>query len=290
MKQICTAKNIGEPLLFNSFDSTLSSQNNNNNNNLISFRNGDSNYDSLEGYNRLRKSKSAFQMNSKLKSQHNDNVFYRNLNNYRLTGSIAPHCQPIYTDDKMKRRPMNDKYVNYYMQMPTIDSFKSANGTKITRKLNKNEDSIVDIIDYPYKNVIHSPGEYHEHYRMTVRSEEVPQNIRHKYGTKITQQLLDDQLKVHDTITTLQNVGNQKKNIKTEETPTELQMKRKKDESIKGYYDLSNVTRHSICRGLSFPTTTSTKETDYNKQISEEYFADSHNLDSPYRRKKDWLG
>jgi hypothetical protein len=34
------------------------------------------------------------------------------------------------------------------------------------------------------------PGKYHELYRSSVDSSEVPQNIRHKFGTNQTEQLL----------------------------------------------------------------------------------------------------
>ena len=65
-----------------------------------------------------------------------------------------------------------------------------------------------------------------------------------------------------------------------------------KEESRKSkdYYDIGNYIRHTVCHGYPTVYRKSTKELDYNEDINKNYLSDIKNIDSRYRRKKDWLG
>jgi hypothetical protein len=53
---------------------------------------------------------------------------------------------------------------------------------------------------------------------------------------------------------------------------------------------LSNHLRHCVSHGYPVLIRKSYKESVHNADVSKEYLADPRNLESPYRRKKDWLG
>ena len=60
-------------------------------------------------------------------------------------------------------------------------------------------------------------------------------------------------------------------------------------DSVATYYDLSNHLRHAISRGYPSASHTSQKQDVHNLELSREFFTDKNNVDSPHRRKKDWL-
>ena len=67
-------------------------------------------------------------------------------------------------------------------------NYRSADGTQFKHITSNGLQTTV--IDYPSKNVIHIPGKYHELYRTSVEINEIPQNIKHKFGSIQTEQLL----------------------------------------------------------------------------------------------------
>lgn len=149
-------------------------------------------------------------------------------------------------------------------------------------------------IDYP-KNALHIPGKYHEPYRHSVVSDEIPQNLRHKFGTDDTNYLLSDQVKVHDTLSSIQNAGIIKKVDKLEKTEfsdNDRYLNRKKTVGNKNedYYDLGNYLRYAVCRGYPSINQKGTTFYDYNPETSKNFLADKTNYESSHRRTKDWLG
>lgn len=60
-------------------------------------------------------------------------------------------------------------------------------------------------------------------------------------------------------------------------------------DAVATYYDLSNHLRYAVGRGYPWATRTSHKQDVHNLDVSKSFLADKDNVDSPYRRKKDWL-
>lgn len=83
--------------------------------------------------------------------------------------------------------------------------YRAADGTVYRHYHKDNADTIV--ANYPTKNVIHVPGRYHEHYRQWATFDEIPTNIKAKFGTNDTKELLKDELRVHDTLSEIYNAG-----------------------------------------------------------------------------------
>lgn len=61
------------------------------------------------------------------------------------------------------------------------------------------------------------------------------------------------------------------------------------DKSVATYYDLSNHLRHAVSRGYPKASRQSHKQSVHNLQVSKMFLAEKENVDSPYRRQKDWL-
>jgi hypothetical protein len=130
---------------------------------------------------------------------------------YKMMGSILDLGNSIYknTYPRASDEPFKAT-TNYY---------KSAIGTEY--KTYYENGFKVQEINPPTKNVIHVPGEYHELYRQYVTLDEVPSNIRARFGSKNTESLLKDQLKVHDTLSEIHNQSLVKKVDKsTSQEPT----------------------------------------------------------------------
>jgi len=118
----------------------------------------------------------------------------------------------------------------------------------------------------------------------------VPQNIKHKYGTKVTTQLLKDPLKVNQTLVDMNEKSNFKKHQeqpKEAERPNSGAVDPKKHTT---YYNLSNFLRHSVSHGYPDLMAKSTKQRVHNAAVSKEYLDDPENYRLANRRKKDWLG
>jgi len=196
---------------------------------------------------------------------------------YKMMGSILDLGNSIYknTYPRTSDEPFKAT-TNYY---------KSAIGTEY--KTYYENGFKVQEINPPTKNVIHVPGEYHELYRQYVTLDEVPSNIRAKFGSKNTESLLKDQLKVHDTLSEIHNQSLVKKIDKSTSRESTRTSPHKIDND---YYDLSNHLRHCVSHGYPVLIRKSFKESVHNADVSKEYLADPRNLESPYRRKKDWLG
>lgn len=98
----------------------------------------------------------------------------------------------------------------FYFEFIYIDCKRAADGTfySLYRPLNSNLAESVTI-DYPTRNVIHVPRRYHEKYRQWVTYDEIPANIKHKFGAYQTQELLKDNIKVHNTLSRIYNAGNE---------------------------------------------------------------------------------
>jgi len=242
-----------------------------------------SNRAAANDFNYLRKSKSYYDYN-KRQNLNNLKSHYKNLGTIMDLRSNSQQIKSLRPDLNLK-----ESY-----NLPDNQHYKSADGTQY--KYSNVDGFQTTIIDYPSKNVIHVPGKYHELYRSSVDSSEVPQNIRHKFGTNTTEKLLSDPLKVHDTLSHIQNLGTIKKHDKfaPDEGPSELFKQLNTAAASKvipgtDYYDLG----HSICHG--YPVVASadstTTRSSYNEAVSKEHLTDwESNVKSPYRRHKDWLG
>lgn len=92
----------------------------------------------------------------------------------------------------------------------------------------------------------------------------IPLNIRAKFGTKIANELLKDEKKVEETLSSM------RQEIKVVEKPIETRAKSSHSNHIKQnaqYYDLSNYLRHNICHGYPQNYRESLMKYDYNADV-----------------------
>lgn len=232
----------------------------------------------------MRKAKSAYIPNSTSRRQR---IVYDNVKDYEERNS--PIDSSKYVTSRHNSRSSACKSAVH--RSPLVpDTYLAADGT--VHKQYVNDGLHVSEADHPTKNVIHIPGKYHEHYRQWLSVDEVPLNLKHKFGTQQTSELLKDELKVHDTLSHIHNRGHvDKKSIKddSDELVPEMLPTDEPSESIRDYYDLGNHLRYVIGHGYPLPNLTSQKEYVHNANVSKEYLSDWSNVESPYRRKKDWL-
>jgi hypothetical protein len=178
---------------------------------------------------------------------------------------------------------------------PNVDLYKSANGTVFKHYSVSGENQMkIEQIDYPTKNVIHVPGKYHEHYRQYASVEEIPQNLRHKFRTRETEKLLKDEIKVHDTLAKIYNQGVYRKQNKEKDELNKIEnitniSAYNKNDKHHDYNELGNILRHTVSHGIPITFNTGLKEEVHNNEVSKLYLSDPSNIESPYRRKKDWL-
>lgn len=237
-------------------------------------------------YNTLRKSATTFHtyLNKRPKKK---TEIYDSLNSYELNGDIfdLKSNRSNYSNNSSKTANYNNSQQILKLNRNT---YRGADGT--TYRHYETDTHYIQETDYPTKNVIHIPGRYHELYRQTLTAKEVPTNIRHKFGTKDTTQLLDDQLKVHDTLSKIYNSGIIKQHQKPEPVNQEKIIEKKNNE-IQQYYDLGNHLRFAICHGYpeAIKKNQSSNEKVHNELVSKEYLSDIKNIESPFRRKRDWL-
>lgn len=171
--------------------------------------------------------------------------------------------------------------------VPNVESYKAADGTIF--KLFHTTDGVTKEANYPTKNVIHVPGKYHELYRQWASSDEIPQNIRHKFGTYDTEKLLGDKIKVHDTLSKIHNTGIIKKKSKEEENELNLNSK-ENNLLVDEYYDLGNHLRHAIGHGYPTVYQTGHRESVHNGDVNKKHMENwKKNVITPHRRKTDWL-
>jgi len=115
--------------------------------------------------------------------------------------------------------------------------------------------------------------------------------LRHKFGTKDTNNLLQDQIKVHDTLSNIQNKGIIKKVDRTHSCfLDDDKANYSPGQYNQDYIDLGNHLRHSVSHGYPLINSKSTTVADFNSGISKEYLADKQNSNSDHRIKQDWLG
>ena len=76
-------------------------------------------------------------------------------------------------------------------------------------------------------------------------------------------------------------------NIKILMLPNVLLINKNKKNKNNTY---SNYLRHSICHGYPSINNLTTNKMSYNDLVSKEHLSDASNIESPFRRKKDWLG
>ena len=237
----------------------------------------------VEDYNSMRKTKSslAFQ------NRHKPTEMYDNLKSYQLNGDI------LNTSKGARFEP--SRFLNvetlYEPKLDYVENYVAADGTQY-KIYNAPSGHTVKEVDCPTRNIIHVPGKYHEHYRSTLVESEVPQNIKHKFRTIQTNELLKDQLKVHDTLSHIQNSGIIKKNDKTDDVPNLDKAGLIMEQKLSDYYDLGNHLRHAISHG--FPTVLKKSHTVevHNENVSKEFLGEwEENVKGfPWRRRKDWIG
>ena len=117
--------------------------------------------------------------------------------------------------------------------------------------------------------------------------------MKHKFGTNDTNDLLKDQVKVHDGLSSIQNKGIIKKNDKTkiiEFDNNEVRLEKyETGKSNEDYLDLGNHLRHTVSHGYPMVNCKSTTYYDFNSDISKKFLTEKNNYTSSNRRTKDWL-
>lgn len=132
--------------------------------------------------------------------------------------------------------------------------------------------------------------------KSSISIDEVPQNIKHRFRTLQTKELLNDQSKVTNTMAHLQAIEDSKKHVSaSNDLSTTTTYKRPTSASIDPksnalYYDLSNYLRHAISHGYPDLKKRSFKEHVHNEDVNKEFLSDPTNYSLQNRRKKDWLG
>ena len=174
---------------------------------------------------------------------------------------------------------------------PNQDCYTSADETIYKHYTGPNR-SRIEEVDYPTKNVIHVPGKYHELYRQSATFDEIPQNLKHKFRAQSTSELLKDEIKVHDTLAKIYNVGVNKKFDHQVDEKKEIDTIARASTAVdkyRDYNDLGHLLRHTVAHGNPTVYHTGLKEEVHNDEVSKLYLSDQKNIDSPYRRKTDWL-
>ncbi len=118
-------------------------------------------------------------------------------------------------------------------------------------------------------------------------------NLRHKFGDQDINDVLKDQVKVHDTLSLIQNAGIIKKADQAISQPDLRSGLVKNNDYYRkneDYLDLGNYLRHAICHGFPIMGLRSTTSYDFNPNINKEYLSDKMNIDSKYRKRKDYHG
>lgn len=230
-----------------------------------------------QDYNNLRKYTSSFEATT----DKTKNV-YANEQSYELNGNAVEVAKTsLYNPPTIvDNRTMSEN-------VPNVESYKAADGT--IYKIFNTPDGVTREANYPTKNVIHVPGKYHELYRQWASSDEIPQNIRHRFGTYDTERLLADKIKVHDTLSKIHNTGIIKKKVKEEENELNVN-KNERDVVINEYYDLGNHLRHAIGHGYPTVYKTGHRESIHNEDVNKKHMENwNKNVITPHRRKTDWL-
>jgi hypothetical protein len=120
-------------------------------------------------------------------------------------------------------------------------------------------------------------------YYTEVNGYQIPQNIRHRFRSLITSELLSDTDKVERDKNELAYVNIKQKHPIYHRSQTTLSPISDPD-----YTKLSNDLRTVVCRGNPVQRVSHTK-TVHNEDIFKDYFQDDKQPNL-YRRKKDWLG
>ncbi|CAF1477794.1 unnamed protein product [Adineta steineri] len=126
--------------------------------------------------------------------------------------------------------------------------------------------------------VIDFEGDYYT----DVNGYQVPQNIRHRFRSTTTSQLLADQYKVERDRAELERGNIKKKTIVYQPTQKNVAA------SDPDYEKLSNDLRSTVCRGKPVQRRSHTK-TVHNEEIFKDFFKEN-TQSNLHRRKKDWLG
>jgi len=124
--------------------------------------------------------------------------------------------------------------------------------------------------------------EFEGDYYTEVNGYQVPQNIRHRFRSLITSELLSDKAKVEHDKNELEYV-----NIK-QRTPIYHRSQTNLPKSDPDYAKLSSDLRTTVCRGNPVQRRSHSK-TVHNEDIFKNHFQDNKDP-SLYRRNKDWLG
>ena len=225
----------------------------------------------------MRKTKSSLAFQNRRKPTD----VYDSLKSYQLNGDILNSSKGVKFDSS-RSVTTGDLYVP---KSEYIESYVAADGTEY-KIYNAPSGHTVKEVNCPTRNIIHVPGKYHEHYRSTVVESEIPQNIKHKFRTIHVDQLLKDQLKVHDTISHIQNSGIIKKNDKTDDVMIVKNLELKTEtKNLSEYYDLGNHLRHAISHGYPTVHVKSHNVEVHNAQLSKEYLSlwEENVMSSPWR-------
>jgi hypothetical protein len=224
------------------------------------------NIQQVNEFNNIRKLKKSFEVAGENNNNNNNNYYY------------------YYPKNLLAHRP-----TTALLNLPKTNDFHhSADGTNYITYENGNYK--YKIADYPNENSVYIPGTYRELYRTSLVDNEVPLNIKAKFGSKQTSQLLDDQVKVHDTLSRILNRGCFRKSSnnslmhRQDDAAVGVAERKKSD-----YTELGAYLRHSFCNGNPKPVKKSTTKLVHNSALSKEFLSDKKNFDSPHRRKKDWL-
>lgn len=132
-------------------------------------------------------------------------------------------------------------------------------------------------------NPIIDEGDYYT----DVNGYQVPQNIRHRFRSNITAQLLSDKDKV-----TRDRLDSDYENIKKRSSSLTISHRSQTalPSSNPDYTKISNDLRTTVCRGHPVERRSHSK-TVHNEEIFKGYEQENNNKHSNlYRRKKDWLG
>ena len=98
-------------------------------------------------------------------------------------------------------------------------------------------------------------------------------------------------MKVHDTLSSIQNSGIIKKVDRTKENEMDKYRTRNNPKNKnEDYLDLGNYLRHTVSHGYPMVDSRGTTFYDYSPDTNQKFLSDKNNYTSPHRRTKDYLG
>ncbi len=203
---------------------------------------------------------------------------------------------------KIKQQP---EVQQIYQSIPSRNSNDSRSYDRkkdvLFEKLVPNEyKQVFEAEKFPFYRSISERDIDRQKYRMEKFDAEnlsnVPSNIKHRFGSKVTDELLSEQGKVNSALASLESKQGKvrvllpsDKQVNDPDAVVNLE-KKNEENNIEPLEDISNYLRSAICHGLPMKKHMTSKQLIHSAFVNKQHLSDPNNYNSTNRRKKDWLG